>query len=409
MSKHIQQLKTAFQTNAKQKLTAVIFVLITFSVLIGMFFYVPEIGEEFLTTYRTNVLPGTPVFERLEGAIDAMDTSINAGVPGRPAYIELFGLAQLTMNKKIVPDPNYGALYKTPYGQIAYAVEERWLGFHLDHVYDLVNALKAEQIPFLYIQAPFKLPDAHSQVPLTITDYTNNNADRFLEGLRVAGVSRFDLRPPLAASGMSQNELFYDTDHHWTIDAAFFSTGQIAKKLNADYGFHIDDFYYDINNYNRTTYRDFYIGSLGRRVGRIYGGIDDFSLITPNFETYFSLTQDGRDLPSGSFEDAILVKEYLDERAPLDTNRYAVYHGDNAELVFTNHFVEEGKVLLIKDSFGIPVYSFLALGVHEVRAIDVRLFPEDVAAYAAKYKPDIVILMYNADCFSNQMFNFTEK
>jgi hypothetical protein len=306
-------------------------------------------------------------------------------------------------------DPNYGALYKTPYGQLTYAVEEKYLDIHLDQMYDLVNALVSAKIPFLYVQAPFKLPDAHSQVPLTVTDYANKNADEFIEKLTFSNIACFDLRPLLWGSGMSQNQLFFDTDHHWTIDAAFFSAGEISKKLNADYGFQIDEAYYHIENFDRVTYSDFYIGSLGRRVGRIYGGVDDFTLITPKFETDFSLSENGVSLSRGSFEGAILKKEFIDEKAPLDTNRYAVYRRDEAEVIFTNHMVDEGKVLIIKDSFGTPVYSFLALGVHEVRAIDVRLFKADVAEYAKTYGPDIVIMLYNADCFNDQMFLFKEK
>ena len=107
----------------------------------------------------------------------------------------------------------------------------------------------------------------------------------------------------------------------------------------------------------------------------------------------------------GSFEDAVLDKAYL-ENKDITTNRYAVYHGDNRELIFTNNKVKGGKVLIIKDSFGIPVYSFMSLGVHEVRALDLRLFNEDLLEYAKQYKPDIVIVMYNVDCFKDEMFDF---
>ena len=64
------------------------------------------------------------------------------------------------------------------------------------------------------------------------------------------------------------------------------------------------------------------------------------------------------------------------------------------------------KILIIKDSFSLPVYSFLSLGIKEVRAIDMRLFDENVVEYAAAYNPDLVILMYNADSFAPPMFDF---
>jgi hypothetical protein len=285
-------------------------------------------------------------------------------------------------------------------------VEEKYVDLHLDRMYGLVNSLVSAKVPFLYVQAPFKLPDANSQLPLNVTDYSNQNADEFIEKLTGANVSCFDLRPLLTGSGMTQNELFFDTDHHWRIETAFLSAGLIAEKLNADHGFDIDMLYFQKDNYHFKTFDNFFIGSLGRRVGRIYGGIDDFTLITPNFETDLSFWEDGDALPRGSFEDVILKKEFVDEKAPLDTNRYAVYRRDEAEVVFVNHLVDKGRILIIKDSFGTPVYSFLALGVHEVRAVDVRLFKENIVEYVRNHNPDIVLMLYNADCFNDQMFDF---
>jgi len=393
----------------KQTLTAMLFVLLIFSMLIGMFVNVADVGEEFLTSYRASVSPGSSVIERFKGATSALSASAGAGVPGRQEYIELFGLMQLAMSKKIVIDPNYGAVYKTPDGQVVYAVEEEYIGSCLDSMYTLVNTLAQSKIPLLYVQAPFKLPDAHSMLPPTVTNYSGLNADRFVNALTGANIYCFDLRPLLRNSGMTQNELFYKTDHHWTTEASFFGTAQIVKKLNGDFGFHIDESLYDAENYDFRKYKDFYIGSIGRRVGRIYGGVDDFTLITPNFKTEFSLSIDGEALSDGSFEDAVLNKKFIDKKSPSSTNRYAVYPGDYAELKFENHLADDGKILVIKDSFGVPVYSFLSIGVHEVRAIDVRLFKGDVCEYAAEYKPDIVLLLYNEDCFNDKLFNFKEK
>ncbi|MCL1810093.1 MAG: hypothetical protein FWG42_10070 [Clostridiales bacterium] len=398
--------KEKFKADIKEKITAVVFLLLIFSMIFGVFFHAADVGEGFLNAYRANVHSSASLVERFSAATAAAEPAASAGVLGRPQFIELFGLVQLAMDKKIVADPNYGALYKTPGGQLAYAVEEKYIGGYLDNLYELVNWLRLEEIPFLYVQAPFKLRDAHSQLPQTATDYSNSDADRFIESLAAASVSCLDLRPLLYGSGMTQEEMFYSTDHHWTIDAAFFSAGKIADKLNADYGFKIEEKYFDIRNFDRKTYEKFYIGSLGRRVGRIYGGIDDFTLITPKFETNLTLSENGVAISSGSFEDAVLDMECVDEGAKADTNRYAVYRKDRGEVVFENHLADSGKILIVKDSFGIPVYTFLALGVKEVRALDMRLFSRDVSEYAKEHRPDVVMLLYNPDCFNEQMFDF---
>jgi hypothetical protein len=239
-----------------------------------------------------------------------------------------------------------------------------------------------------------------------VTDYSNKNADEFIAKLTISNISCFDLRLPLRGGGMSQNQLFFNTDHHWTIDAAFLSAGLVAGELNENHGFGIDMRYFDKDSFNFEKYENYYIGSMGRRVGRISGGVDDFTLITPKFDTDLTFTEDGTMPQRGSFDDVVLMKEFIEKKMPLDTNRYAVYRRDEAEVIFKNHLVDEGRVLVIKDSFGMPVYSFLALGVHELRALDVRLFEGDVAEYAIEYGPDIVIMLYNAYCFNEQMFVF---
>jgi hypothetical protein len=157
-------------------------------------------------------------------------------------------------------------------------------------------------------------------------------------------------------------------------------------------------------------YKNSYLGSMGRRTGRFYSGLDDFTLITPNFKTNYTLYQydyGAETIFEGSFEDAILVKDYIKEKAPVDNNMYAVYHGDNTELIFKNTLEDDGSVMLIKDSFGLPVYCFLSLGVEELRALDLRLFKESVVEYAKENKPEVVIVLYNGDSFNEEMFTFS--
>src|SRR5665648_407524 len=98
-----------------------------------------------------------------------------------------------------------------------------------------------------------------------------------------------------------------------------------------------------------------------------------------------------------AFEDVMIVKSNIDVNMPIDTNRYAVYRGDNAELVFKNNLEASNSVILIKDSFGLPVYSFLAPAIKETSALDMRYFDENVVEYAKGNNPDVVIIMYNAD------------
>ncbi len=404
--------KNLFKTYKAEKITSIVFLAVLFWMLWGLLFTGHNVKDEFLEDYRTEILPGTPIIERVTGAIGSLEKTIDNDTYKREDYIDFYGLVQKLIGKRVMVDIGYGELYKTKYGQITYAVPKQDVSEELERIYQLKQELDRHGIPLLYVQAPFKLPADEQQLPDNVKDHSNENADRFLKGLDAAGIDYLDLRKNYWSKGLDQNQLFFNTDHHWTINGAFNSYQEIAETLNRDYGFHIGEKYTDLDQYNQEVFKDYYIGSMGRRVGESYGGTDDFTLITPKFDTDYTLYErdyGAEKVYEGSFRDAVLTGSYLAEGTPPETNRYAAYHGDNAELQFINHNVRGGKILMIKDSFGLPVYSFLSTGVHEVRALDVRLFQESVAEYAAEYRPDVVIILYNADCFGSNMFHFKAK
>lgn len=417
----MDKIKKMFENHTKEKITALLFLTVIFGMFIGMMLNVRTVGASFITAYRTNVPTGAPYIERIEGAIAAAESAVNEGAFQRQKYIELYGFSQRAMSKNVITDYNYGSLYKTTYGQITFAGVERYVDDSCGATYDLVNQLISDDIDFLYIQLPFKLPPAKyggdAQLPANVKDHANDNADKFVAALDAASVKTYDLRDDFWTSGMSQNELFFDTDHHWSIQGAFMATGLIADYLNENYDMQIPEDLYTEENFIFETYENSYIGSMGRRVGRIYGGIDNFTLITPKFDTDYTILHinsadadiasgTGVEKFTGTFEEALLENDYMTNPDPT-TNRYAVYHGDYREIHFINNLAEnDKKILIIKDSFSLPVYSFLSLGIKEVRAVDMRLFDRNVAEYAAEYDPDLVILMYNADSFADPMFNF---
>ena len=407
-----EKIKNSLKDNTRQKITTVIFLIIITVMFLGMFTSFRSIGGSFINTYRATVPTGAPYLQRVNGAIDALEGAVNDGAFQRQSFVELYGLAQLAMNKDVITDVNYGALYKTPYGQTTFAVPKKYVDDACTQTGQLANALNDKGIPFLYIQLPYKLPPYEymdvPQLPANVHDYSNENADEFVSKISKSGIEVYDIRKEFWESGMTQNELFFNTDHHWTIEGSFLATKLIAQRLHDDYGFSLEPGLFDMKNFNEKKYEKNYLGSMGRRVGQIYGGTDNFTLITPNFNNHYILKQmDGEGkVFEGIFDQAILENHYVDDTA-IDTNRYAVYHGDYEELQFVNTLAgNDDKVLIIKDSFGIPIYSFLSLGIHEVRAIDLRLFNRNVAEYAEDFDPDLVILMYNADSYSPQMFTF---
>ena len=88
----------------------------------------------------------------------------------------------------------------------------------------------------------------------------------------------------------------------------------------------------------------------------------------------------------------------LEEKDLFGKNPYHVYIGDQYPVVTMRNpeAPVDKKILLLKDSFALPVQSFLSECFTQIDALDLRLYTEQsVYEYVQDFQPDIVIVMYN--------------
>ena len=78
--------------------------------------------------------------------------------------------------------------------------------------------------------------------------------------------------------------LFYKTDHHWHIPAAFEAFLIMTRYLNEEFDENLDEYYLDENNYIYEYYAEAFIGSQGRETGIAYSGNFEFVNETKNTE-----------------------------------------------------------------------------------------------------------------------------
>ena len=102
---------------------------------------------------------------------------------------------------------------------------------------------------------------------------------------------------------------------------------------------------------------------------------------------------------TGTFEEAMLCPENM--KAPesryLDRG-YGVYGMDEPRLKIANRLAPVNKsVLIIKDSYAIPIYSYLSTVFADITILDLRgRQPVSAVEYVHLLRPDIVCVMYNA-------------
>ncbi len=274
-------------------------------------------------------------------------------------------------------------------------------------VIERVKALEAvaeeNGAAFLYCAAPGK--ELFEKAPVNMGNGHPENFRSFVACLRSAQVPTLDFSEMLTESGLPASELYYYTDHHWTVRAGFMAAAAVCDELSARYGFECDRSCSDIGNFNVTNYPNWLLGSKGKKVGTFFTwhGADDFELITPKFETSFIEEQPMKgEKREGSFEESLLFMENM-RKDLYGANAYATYSGGDFRIqIMKNKLKPDGaKVLLIRDSFSCVVAPFLALQTGELHVCDVRNYDYFVGEklnmeeYIREIRPDYVIVLYS--------------
>lgn len=268
---------------------------------------------------------------------------------------------------------------------------------------------KTEGIPFLYVQAPYKEDAEDALLPVGIDSYANENADELLAALNSGGVKNLDLRPYLSETVELIEENYFVTDHHWNYYGAFTAFQKIAEKTAELFPEkRMDLSCTQLENWSSNTLEDWFLGSRGKRVGAWYVGTDDLTWLVPDFETRMSCAiPKYRSLYSGSFSDANLRTQYITEKKYFKYNAYCLYIGGDYPLVQHRNLSagSDLKVLLIKDSYSLPVQAFLSTLFQELDVLDPRHYTEcSIAEYVQRTKPDLVLMLTNPSMFGTTAY-----
>lgn len=324
-------------------------------------------------------------------------------------YVAYFnGACQGLMGKKCIIDPGY-QVTKLDNGYLAYTVFNNG-GYQRDYT-EYVGKLEhlekqlnengihltfsnvIERNPLYDLKMPYK----YLTVDQSITELPDLLSDK--------GMSAINMMNSIQNSDIDHYSLFYKTDHHWNVYGGFYA----AQLLIDELGYETDEQIKNISSYTAKNTESCFLGSLGRRVGPIYGGLDDFAVLYPQFETSFTVTTYD-EVRSGDFANSVIFKEHLpQEDGNISTVAYGAFLGGDFGLqTVKNNMCNNGKkVLLVRDSYGGAVSPYLALACEELHIIDMRHYDGlPIAEYAAQADIDDVVIMYSSGSLTNRCFNF---
>lgn len=310
--------------------------------------------------------------------------------------IEINGTVAKSLNLRELYKNNGGVVLNNGYvvGIYPYTSTD----YEVQQMVKLKNYLDERNIPLLYVNEPVKyITDRVIEEELGIKTYVNDNTDRFLSRLEENEISYIDLRNSIVEKNLNSFDLFYKTDHHWTTLAGKMAAEEIAKKLNDEFGYKINLSLYDTDKFIYKEYRNAWLGEQGKKLGESFVGLDNFTLILPDYDTSFYVST-GKNTRAGSFG-----KVLVDQSRYLTENNEDVYEtpswhysyvGGHGTRVRNGKNARGKKVLVLGDSYEYTMLPFLALGLPEVQCLNMRAYGGNLKEYIEEQEIDTVVVAY---------------
>jgi len=366
-----------------------------------------------IRSLEVNFEPNMSIAENIAN----IENAVNEQTIGKFEFINFFGYLQRLLGKneinnfEVVKDEQ-GFLHYTFFASGPKISDEL-----VENLCEFRDGIQNKKTNFLYVMSPDKnIPGYTSFAKGIPNSYSNETADLFLESLEKQNINYVDIRKELFPSDVELGQLFYRTDHHWKVETAFGAFDKLIRKLNNMYGWNLKklDKVTNLENYNKITYKNSYLGSMGRKNGVAYSGVDDFTLIYPKFDTDYVYCMKNGDLEmktSGKFDQALLSMKpfrFSGSQYEAMADKYSSYlYGNHGVAHIKNNQVNGPKIAIVKDSFMVPVASFLSTVCSDIYLLDTRYYDESILEYINNKKDlDCVIVSYNPQDLTEDFFVF---
>ncbi|WP_043922906.1 alginate O-acetyltransferase AlgX-related protein [Leadbettera azotonutricia] len=386
-----------------------------FSLVNGVWQFVPTLWTGIVWSLQNATGP-----TELKGFLSAVESNLGGDLLGKNQFIEFYAFMEKLQGKE--ESDNFWAV-KNKAGDIMYS------NFYPDNVDSLGECVRRiwrlkqtvaqtgtkvffVMPPTLYIRGKEDFSPG-----LPYGDY-NYREDTFLYWLDQFGIDNLDLRESLKDNNIAPEDYFFHTDHHWRLETSFAAFGDIVAWLDETFGVDLDPdrFYTDISNYYQRTYENASLGSFGRKTGIIFSGLDDFTVLWPKFDDQTDFTYYPRFLLpysqpiSGPFTESLLYPRLISTENPYINDFYGVYQSGikSHEKIINNKNPDLPKMLLIRDSFSLPLGVFMAPLFSQIDCIwpaNSDNFFFDIDAYLQENHFDFIMIeMYQENLITKNFY-----
>ena len=356
-----------------------------------------------ITTVAANPISST--LDMLSRNAEDAESAINNSLFARSILLYPSQLFNATTGKTYFPEID---AYIAETGDIIVGSDS--IG-NVDHASSQISLLtdycNSTRRDFAYFILPTKPEYDQELIDVGIDCYRNKTADLYAMSLSEYGIPFLDLREKFRSED-DYYSFFYNTDNHWTADAAIIAAREIACYLNSSLSIGLNEDALADQNMIRTVLPSCWVGETGRKALGAFGEKDDFIIIKPNYETSFSYYSAPHDLHlEGCFDiltyDPILE---LDGIYGTGSTYYYYYLRDNRTPVeIINNSEQNGNILIVKDSFSNTVAPFIALTAHRVVLWDMRSDSNLIGYLDNHPEIDTVIIAYNIGFLTTSYMN----
>ena len=354
-----------------------------------------------LRTYTQYLKPDGNVFDNISARIRSVESIINVNIFSK-RFFQLFNARfQMALGKEML---SFGGtmMVRLKNGALYDVQKDADVSLDVESMVKINENLEKKGIPLVYVYMHSILYE-DGLLPDGVLDFNNKVADDIVKSLRAGGVNTIDSRDIYNTyqfshgDAMTLDQAVLRTDQHCAPMMSFAVYAEAVKALNETGKIALDENATKIENFTIDVFGGAHMGDVGARVGESGVVPDDIPIITPTYETnikrFSRLTSKDNEEVEGTFRDAVLNMDILDQNLPA--NIYNVYGYQNERTFFTNEALPSGRLLIIKDSFGTPSASMMSLASREVCALDLRKSSDmTIEKMVDEYKPDAVLILH---------------
>ena len=182
-----------------------------------------------------------------------MNNLMNKKITCHRQWIDLFGLFQIILGKyeldnfSVIKD-SFGMLHQQPIDRT-----EEELQTYADNLFEIYLQSIEQGADFLYVQAPHDLIEEKTKFRAGFETPSNEHIDKFLELVSQRNIPVLDSRKLFG--DWRAEEIFYKTDHHWRVEAAFHTAESVLLRVGKRMA--------PADEFRTLSFPNVFLGSLG--------------------------------------------------------------------------------------------------------------------------------------------------